>query len=444
MTAAAMWGCGSGPAGNTEPPGAHVAAALPSPAPLTSAAPATAGDDAKKPKEDALFREILARVSKARGLPVLSEVKLQTLDREAVGKRIREHAARELPPDVLAHETEALVALGLVAPSYNGEDGMFELITMSITGFYEPDDRAMYLTADLSDDERVETLVHELVHALQDQHFGLGPMLKYAPGDDERLAAGHALAEGDATAATFELAAGEQATPDEARFAVRARRAIEAIAPEVPAVLRESLVAPYVDGFAFVQGLRRRGGFAAVDAAWKAPPQTTEQVLHLDKYDAKEAPVAVAAPSLAPLTRAKDGRTWKEAYSQVIGEQGLRIVLEAWTDREAATKAAAGWGGDRYVLAAGEGKAAGETALAWHVSFDTEADAKEMAAVLRAQAHGTCVARPDVGPFAWAHKKREVALVMGPYRRADGKASSTGTCKEALAWVSAIVAGGSK
>ena len=58
-------------------------------------------------------------------------------------------------------------------------------------------------------------------------------------------------------------------------------------------MLQSSLTAPYVDGFALVQELRRRGGWPAVDKALKSLPATTEQLLHLDKLDAREAALAV-------------------------------------------------------------------------------------------------------------------------------------------------------
>jgi hypothetical protein len=434
--AAAAAGCGPAPA--------EVKAPATEPVPLTTSAPVEADADAARASEaEAAFEGMLARVSARRGLKVLGEVKLRTLERAKIGEMIRAKAAKELPPDVLASETEALIALGLVPPSYDAIAGMFGLIDTSIAGFYEPDDKTMYLASDLSPAERDETLAHELVHALQDQHYDLGPLLKHGPDNEEKLAAGHALAEGDATSAMFDLTLGDAARVDEKRFAVTARESIAQLSPDTPAVLRDTLVAPYTDGFAFVQALRRRGGFAQVDAAWRALPTTTEQLLHLDKYDAREPAIDVAPAPLGALARDAGGdgrRSFSQVYSQVLGEQGLRIVLAAWTDAAEAESAAAGWGGDRYVLAKGEGAAAGESALGWLLRFDTEADAKEMEAVLSAQAHGDCVLRPDVGPFAWARKKRDVALALGPYSRAGGKAKATGTCKEAKAWLASMLA----
>ena len=100
------------------------------------------------------------------------------------------------------------------------------------TGFYEPDDKTMYLAADLSDAERDETLAHELVHALQDQHYDLGPLFRHARDNEERVAAGHALAEGDATSAMFEVSLGDAMLVDEVDFAATARDSIARLSPE--------------------------------------------------------------------------------------------------------------------------------------------------------------------------------------------------------------------
>ena len=64
-------------------------------------------------------------------------------------------------------------------------------------------------------------------------------------------------------------------------------------------MLTESLSAPYTDGFAFVQERRHLGGWAAVDAAFRDLPVSTEQILHPEKYDAHELPIPVAVPPMA-------------------------------------------------------------------------------------------------------------------------------------------------
>ncbi len=106
-----------------------------------------------------------------------------------------------------------------------------------------------------------------------------------------------------------------------------------------PHVLQASLAAPYADGFAFVQRQRTAGGWSAVDAALRAPPLTTEQLLHADKYASREPPMPVAVPGVGAL-----GPGFRAVLDDVVGEQGLRLMLEEWTTGPVAERGAAGWG----------------------------------------------------------------------------------------------------
>ena len=51
---------------------------------------------------------------------------------------------------------------------------------------------------------------------------------------------------------------------------MRAESILGSAVGSAPHILVSSLVAPYIDGLAFTNALRRRGGFAAVDDAWRA------------------------------------------------------------------------------------------------------------------------------------------------------------------------------
>src|SRR5262249_36966208 len=147
-----------------------------------------------------------------------------------------------------------------------------------------------------------------------------------------------ALAEGDATSAMMDLVLSEadkraiDVKDDMFAAEVEGSMSGSADVADVPRVLRASLVAPYVDGVLFVHALRRRGiarvraatagtddgGWSAVDEAWGAPPETTEQLLHLTKYDAREPPEQLPVPP-------PPGPGWDATYDDVFGEEGLRI-----------------------------------------------------------------------------------------------------------------------
>ena len=64
----------------------------------------------------------------------------------------------------------------------------------------------------------------------------------------------------------------------------------------MPAILRETLLYPYTTGAFFVQAAQMSGGWPAVDDFYDRMPESTEQILHPDKYAAGEAPVEVTLP----------------------------------------------------------------------------------------------------------------------------------------------------
>jgi hypothetical protein len=226
----------------------------------------------------------------------------------------------------------------------------------------------------------------------------------------------------------------------------------------VPPILKRSVVAPYIDGLGFVHTLRRDGGWSAVDAAWRDPPTTTEQILHPEKYAVREAALKVAPP------RAPAGGPSDAAYSDQLGEQGLRLVLEEWMPLRTAALAASGWGGDAIVVfATGDRRA-----VAAHLVFDDEEAAKRAfegiargvllgetdggppnarsrvdadEAARKARGGRLCAERPQRGPFAILRRGRDLAVALGPFSRQGGSARSEGNCRGALAWAGDLLSG---
>jgi len=420
--------------------------------------------------------DFLSRVAAARHLAPRAGVEARELDRAALIASVREHVAREIPRDVIRNQGELLVSFSLVPPDFDYEEGAFRLLEAQLAGFYEPHDKKMYLASDLTDRAADATLAHELVHALQDQYYDLASRLSYQPQANDRESALQALAEGDATSAMMDLLLepAHRRAIDVADdiFAAEVEGSMTAT-PEgaaVPRVLRASLVAPYVDGVLFVHALRRRGvakgttgggaddaGWSAVDAAWRSPPETTEQLLHLDKYDMREPAELIAVP---PLPAAG----WTAIYDDVFGEEGLRIAVEEWVPKKVAVTVAEGWAGDRAVLYRGpapspSGGRAGPVAeasgtrlaAAWHLRFDrkekdAEFEAREAFKVLAEairKGQGTkvavCSERSTLGPLTVARSGRDVVLVAGPFRRDGNRVASDSVCAKSLRWAADIL-----
>jgi uncharacterized iron-regulated protein len=206
-------------------------------------------------------------------------------------------------------------------------------------GYYSTKDKTLFVYDDVAGNYERGVLVHEMVHALQDQHFGLAKLHQGSFGSDAELALA-ALIEGDATFTMIELLKKDQ--------------------PRVTAMLDVPLEKAqnlqnaflYGQGARYVKALKERGGWESVNARYKFPPQATADILH---------------PDGAPSIDLGPGKT--------RGEFGLIAMLSESTEtKPLAVQAAAGWRGDREFETDG-GKA-------WVVAFATSADALRFQAAL--------------------------------------------------------------
>jgi hypothetical protein len=450
LTALTFAGCGSTPA----PLPTSMATTAAPPTASAPSPPAPPAPEAKEPREKRLIARTLKRVEMARGLESKKAVPGVLLERSALIARVRDHVSRELPPEAIRDEGLALQLFGFIPTKFDYEAAEYALLQDQLAGYYEPADGTMYMASDLGDDEAEATLAHELVHALQDQRWNLGERSKYRAGDGDRSEVVSALAEGDATSAMFDVmialkapGSGKTAAdlPDDV-FAEQIRAGMnDGPGANAPHVMRTSLAAPYIYGTLFVHALRRRGGWDAVNRAWDDPPTTSEQILHIDKWLAREVGVTVAPPPFAAL-----GAGWKVADEDSEGELGARIAFEEWMDPKGAAETSVGWGGDRGVLLTNGDKAA----FAWRLRYDagktndsraehafaalTRALDKTLGPARKSDGSFACRERADRGPIAVARSGADVVFVLGPATAGASGWASAGDCALSKKWVREI------
>lgn len=384
--------------------------------------------EAEPPAPHDPFQGTLLEVAAARGLAVKGPVVGRRVNREEMLDEVDREIANEVPKRAIDGTQEILVALNLAPPDFDYGSAIRRVMTAKLAGFYQPRTKTMFLAQDLPVMEQIITLNHELVHALQDQHFDLGAKLDYRDDAGDEQAALHALAEGDATSLMVDLMVRPQGKTalDIPGDILEGAEELPVEAGNVPGIIVRSIVAPYRDGLAFVHYLRNRGGWKAVDAAWKRVPTTTEQIIHPEKYEAAEASFNVEIPA-AP------GAGWDVTYHDVMGEQSLRVLLEEWLDPRRSAVAASGWGGDRVaVYAKGE-----ERAVAWTLRWDDAAQAGRLETALldayKAKS-GQCP-KGQMGPIAVQRRDAWLAVVVAPYVRGGPRQ----TCAKAKRWASAVL-----
>lgn len=337
------------------------------------------------------------RAEKMRGLLFLRDVPVELMSREQIEGEILEMVDRDLPPAYRKQIDLGYKAFGLVPQDSDVLNDMIKLVVSQAGGFYDPEAKHVILPDDLEefmgemvgemvagvpdfmDPMMRNILTHEFTHALQDQHHDLNTIMGMAMHDDDVMLALTALVEGDATligtGAMMDEAGDmtELLKQDPAGMASMMGAGggmMGAEANAMPAILKETLVFPYVYGYILVTTMVQDGGFARIDAAFDDPPLSTEQLLHIEKYlgEERDEPIEITLPE---LNLAELG--WEAVGQNTMGEFQTRVLLGSSPD---AIVAAEGWDGDRFQIWQHDD---GRLAVAWISVWDSDADARQFA-----------------------------------------------------------------
>jgi hypothetical protein len=338
---------------------------------------------------------IAARVEDLRGIRFRSRPVPQTVSPAQARREGLEDLDRSYPETRRRADEEVLKLLGLIEPGVDLRAISASVFGEGVAGYYDPRSKRLRIVSGTTPDALSEmVLSHELTHALEDQRFGLA--VSEGESDDAALAR-LALVEGTATLVMQEYLlryiGAEKALSGALASAFQT-------GPDLPKFLQDQLIWPYIGGAQFAQALKRLGGgtWKLVDLADRLRvPDSTEQVLHPEKWVAVEPPLPVRL-------NVKLGAGWRRTTSGTWGEWQTGELLGG-----DAPAAAAGWGGDRYELwqrgSCGAPPCRGEDVLVMRWRWDTERDAGEFETALRA-------ARVD-GATVAAHGDT-VTLVLAP------------------------------
>ncbi len=324
---------------------------------------------------DALAKQ----VSKVRGLPLKRPIARGVLSRDQIEKRILERLAEDYAEADVAGEERGMKRLGLFPADVDYKDAVVKLLREQVAGFYDPHRKELYIADWIGDDMQKIVMVHEIDHALQDQNFDLVKFTQPKKDNGDEQMARQALVEGDGVAVMFEymVPGGDPWADDRVAnmMGLVSGMSMGAELDKAPLLLRETLMFSYEKGLRFVAAARKTRPWSDIDAMYASPPQSTEQILHPEKYRAKEKPVAIKAGKLATLAG------WKRVWSNVLGELVFSIYFrEHGVDKPRALRAAEGWGGDRVQVFApsdDDGKHIGALVLVDQSAWDAEADAVE-------------------------------------------------------------------
>jgi len=334
------------------------------------------------------------RVETARELGFRAPVAAESVTPEGVPALLEAELDSAMPPARIANEEALAKALGLLPPGADLRTILLAWQSQAVAGFYSPATRRLFVVEGAGaagGGEGSGVLVHELAHALQDQHTRLlAARIGIESNDDLQFALG-AFLEGDALWTELRDEALTTGFPQSTGAEFAARFAVDA--PDgaaVPRLLRESFLRQYP----LASELVERGGVAALTAALTDPPLSSEELLHRERYL-----VASARRPLAlfpePAERFAPEPGCELVASSSYGELGLGVWLrDAGLGEAEAARGAEGWDGDRaWLLGCRRG-----AVVAWLIQLDRESDAIELEALARhARGPARVAGAPPVG-----------------------------------------------
>ena len=267
--------------------------------------------------------------------------------------------------------TGLLRAFGLIEGELDLFEAANDLRGEGVIGYYSYDDEIIRIRGTTLTPTSTTTLVHELTHALQDQHFDLGKRQKELENDKDSAGgtAFDALVEGDArrieTAYRDGLSDEERAELDEEQASEWDE--YEGDVADIPGILKMFSQAPYTLGEAMLRLVVAIDGNDAVDALFREPPTTEEHLIDpWTLLEDEDTALEVGAPRL---------RAGEEKFDAgELGAMTWYVLLAERIPVVDALDAVDGWGGDAYLAFERDGL----TCVRINHESDTAVDRQQM------------------------------------------------------------------
>lgn len=301
--------------------------------------------------------------------------------------------------DVILAQDILYKALRTIPADTDVEQLMKDYYGEDLLGFYDPVSKEFYIKSEEGDMSAMEkyTVSHEFIHYLQDQEFDLEALDDlydpYTEGNEDIYQAYSALVEGDAT-----MGSGLYIyTMDQDEFTELQEEASNyEPTVELPNIIEQSMSFSYNTGYLFVyEAYGTEFDYSSVDDIYTDVPQSTEQILHPEKYfEDRDNPSDIVVPDETLEQMDEElGDDYERLYtSTCLGELDTWLILDEYLSTERAQVAAAGWDGNATALWFNESTS--KYVIQMMYAWDTEADRSEFEAAFTRYCtdagHSTC------------------------------------------------------
>jgi hypothetical protein len=330
------------------------------------------------------IQPIAEELTQVSGMPLKHAVPCDYISKEKVNEFLKKRVQEVAKPEDVRAEELTLKKFGLVPPDFNLAENTVDLLTEQAAAFYDYDKKKLFITDSTPGDTQQPVLAHELAHALADQSFNLGRFIRQGSKSDDGSTARLAVMEGQATWLMSELMArrmGQSLKNSPALLATMSSMAEGGgqypVFDSSPLYLRMTLVFPYTKGMLFQNAVFDRNGRYGFADVFRKPPESTQQILHPEKY------FAGVKPSHPALPDVKLGKGYKGLVGGTLGELDHQVMLEQYSGKQRAAELAPHWRGCTFELM--ENRKKGRVVLLYAVEWENEDAAREYFAAYRHQ-----------------------------------------------------------
>ncbi|MBI4910736.1 MAG: hypothetical protein HY820_44390 [Acidobacteria bacterium] len=336
-------------------------------------APAVESTSAPKPELFREIEEIMKDLSEITGLKMRRRVASDTINKDGLRKFLEERLKEAVKPEEIRAEELTLKKLGLVPQEFDLRKTTVDLLTEQAAAFYDYKKKKLFvMDSNASMNDRA-VLVHELAHALADEHFNLGKYIIKGKSDDMAVAR-QAVMEGQATwlmteYMLFKVGTSLRKADTMADMMNQMNNSPGAgafpVFDSAPLYLKESLIFPYTKGFSFQQAVIMKYGNQGFAEVFRNPPQSAQQIIHPEKYFKKVVPTQPELPKVKL-------KGYRGLVGGGVGEFDHNIMLQLHTTSEEAVFAQY-WRGAQYRIM--ENRKANRAVLQYASEWETEDNA---------------------------------------------------------------------
>ena len=292
------------------------------------------------------YNSAMQIVSQLRDLEFRKNVRCRALNSKQFQEIFSDRIEPQIDSERLAYEGMVYKILGFIPNDFDYSRCILESYLSETAAFYRPEKNDYIVNT--SQQAGLATAVHELTHALQQQHFAIKRPAENAADSSDLTMAKSALIEGDAVRIEEMLPVMQQQAPILKTALAIQNNNVTLLRPcKMPVTIEALMGFAYEKGQPFVEYLVKRGGNQLLNLAFRTPPIATSDILHPEQYIGRILTRGKQQSSQNLIKHQLDGT---EIFSDSLGEFFIETLLRFYIQKNNTANLAAHVRDDRVTL----------------------------------------------------------------------------------------------